>query len=316
MKLSRYIKEEEKSIRSLLTESRITDIDSIIELMIKPIQEMQEMNPQEQFPGNSLNLVKKWIKGIPIDTIMQEMQAELLQNDLSRVIEDLFINKLPWGISAFLRIAKATFGFSDTDLSMYIKFFPSMMKYGVPSPEAAWAMSSGIPFRRTAIEIALRYKEEVKEINYKTFQEWVGNISKEDLSIKYGLKDPILTDVNRELSQSFVNDMLRSYSEATEAFPHKAYIKGIEYQRRYLTALNVTVGEQVCLKRDYNNISDRNAILVIYKGGELGYLDKKFAQLLAPDMDSGLRVKAKINEVRYSEVPLVGILVYESNSKD
>ena len=314
--LSDYIKEEEESIRSLLTERRTNDIDSIIELMVEPVLGLQEMQSQYPFLGNLSDLLKNWIQGRPINAIMQEMQEDLPPEDLSRVIEDLLINKLPWGISAFLRISRAIFGFSDTEISQYLKFFPSMVKYGVPSPEAAWAMSSGIPFRRTAIEIASAYAREVENINYKTFQEWVGNISTEDLSFKYMLKDPVLTDVNKELSQSFVNDMLRSYSEAREALPHESYIKGIQYQGRYLTALNAKVGEQVCLERDYNNTSDRNAIRVLYHGSELGYLDKKFAQLLAPDMDSGLQVNAKIIDVRHSEVPSVKIRIYESDSRE
>ena len=76
------------------------------------------------------------------------------------------------------------------------------------------------------------------------------------------------------------------------------------------------MGEQVCLERDYNNTSDRNAIRVLYKGKELGYLDKKFAQLIAPDMDSGLQVNAEIINVRYSEVPSVKIRIYESASRE
>ena len=69
------------------------------------------------------------------------------------------------------------------------------------------------------------------------------------------------------------------------------------------------------MERDYNNTSDRNAILVLHNNRELGYLDKKFAQLLAPDMDSGLQVNAKIIDVRYSEVPSVKIRIYESDSR-
>lgn len=52
----------------------------------------------------------------------------------------------------------------------------------------------------------------------------------------------------------------------------------------------------VCVTREFGNVHDVNAILVQLKSGEtLGHLEKKYASVLAPIMDShlpGLVIKA------------------------
>lgn len=44
---------------------------------------------------------------------------------------------------------------------------------------------------------------------------------------------------------------------------------------------------------------DRNAIKVALDEGDIGFIDKHLAQLIAPYMDSGLKFKAKIVELEH-----------------
>lgn len=53
----------------------------------------------------------------------------------------------------------------------YAKFFPTMVKFGVPMPAATWALSAGIPLRKSAIEIGRKFSEQTNNQNFKEFGE-------------------------------------------------------------------------------------------------------------------------------------------------
>ena len=51
------------------------------------------------------------------------------------------------------------------------------------------------------------------------------------------------------------------------------------------------------LRRDHRNLYDTNAIVVIHESGELGYLPRFVARLIAPQMDAGYIFDAYITEI-------------------
>ena len=57
-------------------------------------------------------------------------------------------------------------------------------------------------------------------------------------------------------------------------------------------------GEKLFLHRDYDNPEDNNAVVVRRMNGEkLGYLSRSVAEDVAPKLDSGERLKAKIENL-------------------
>ena len=69
---------------------------------------------------------------------------------------------------------------------------------------------------------------------------------------------------------------------------------GTQYETRWSTALGIRVGEWLNLKREIDNAYDRNAILVMKGNSDIGYLPRVDSVLLAPEIDSGLRVRAQV----------------------
>ena len=105
------------------------------------------MTPRFSFADNFGDLLKFWLEGAPLSSIRERFSDGFSSiEELGILIEDLFGYKLPWGTSGFIRIALHQLELTDADLSVFAKYLPSMIKYGVPYPETAWLVSAGIPF--------------------------------------------------------------------------------------------------------------------------------------------------------------------------
>jgi hypothetical protein len=63
------------------------------------------------------------------------------------------------------------------------------------------------------------------------------------------------------------------------------------------------------LKRDYDNPIDRNAIEVNLQVGQLGYVPSEIAQILATEMDTGVRLSATVVKVENRRPPKVSVRV-------
>ncbi len=175
-------------------------------------------------------------------------------------------------------------------------------------------MAAGIPFRRTAIEVASVYLAETDTPNYSDFLEWLGQLDSDSLHYDFGLTSPVLEDVSRALSRSSINPLLREFCEAREIVPREVEVRGIGYEDRAKVALSARVGLPVALVRDYDNAVDRNAVKVELASAVMGYLPRQIAQLVAADMDAGLRLVGKITSVERGRVPRVRLRVEHTPS--
>ena len=64
--------------------------------------------------------------------------------------------------------------------------------------------------------------------------------------------------------------------------------------RQHLIA-SLNDNSQIFIKRDYANFYDPNAIMVMnFQGQQIGYVSRDVASQLAPQMDSGKEIYAKI----------------------
>ena len=63
------------------------------------------------------------------------------------------------------------------------------------------------------------------------------------------------------------------------------------------------------LEREYDNLVDQNAVRVVLDTQELGYLPRRVAQLVAPEMDTGLRLTATVAHVEEDDVPRVSVVL-------
>jgi hypothetical protein len=183
-----------------------------------------------------------------------------------------------------------------------------MVKYGVPTPEAAWAMMVGIPFRDLAIRIADGYLRTKEETGFKDFREWLSSLDAERLQHEFGIDSPVLEDIVEALSVVALNPLLEKHSSAKDILPHENWIVGIRHkEERIRTAKSARIGQSVTLEREYGNRFDHNAVIVLLDGNELGYLNRNLAQLIAPDIDAGTLLTGKIVQFMLDEVPKIQI---------
>ncbi len=296
--LQTRIEEASETLPSILAGASTDQIDLLIDAVVPTCLELPEMTPGNAFGGNNIDLLKTWIRGASMRPLLQAFAVQSQKPEsLVRFIEDLFGYKLPWGISAFLGIARVVLAERLEDFSLTTKFFGSMVKFGLPDPVACWAMSSGVPLRSSAMAMASAFRRLHTDLTHEAFAQWLFYQSSEELLNEYGIKGPFLSRLARTLATSGANPVLASFSTIESLLPMEFEVKGIAYENRRFVASGIETGTVLQIKRDYDNLSDRNAILVIAGGLELGYVPRSLSQVVAPEIDLGLELSAIVSRV-------------------
>lgn len=285
-------------IKTLFSQAGPRVLDDIIDVLLPVCLDLPEMQSGRDFGGSYRDLLRWWLDG----TAPQELMAEFSDQasspeELGRFIDDIFGYRLPWGLASYIHIAAASLHIDYTVLPALVKFLPSMVKFGLPDPMACWAMAAGIPFRRTAIEIAAACRSELGTPSYEGFLAWFGTLSSERLHYDFGLTSPMLEDVSRAIFVSSVNPLLEKFTSLETFLPYETEVNGVEYENRSVVALQAKAGQPVALIRDYDNLVDRNAIAVYLLNRVMGYLPRHVAQVLAPEMDTGSELYATVTHV-------------------
>ena len=288
-------------VATLLAEEA-PDFAELADLLLDAAVGIDEMTPSIEFAGDNQALLAGWLQGRPVNELKDEVASTATSvEDLSRFIEDFFAYKLPWGFAGYLRIASRVLDVDE--LGVGVRFFPSMVKFGVPFPEAAWAMAAGVPLRRVAIDLATEFVAARPADTVGGFLEWLAAVEVERLRTVHGLRGSVLDDVARALKRVGRNPLLASGADLTTLLPMTVDIRGIGYENRRIVALRAVPGQDVELDRDYENVVDQNAVRVRLDSQELGYLPRGVAQLVAPELDTGSALSATIAEVDQSEDP-------------
>jgi len=303
------IQDKETEVRQLLMGEETT-VDKEIEFVFSCCMSLPEMQPRYDFDGSYEDLLKSWVDGTDMSAILGTFSNDAMSPEqLGRFIDDLFGYRLPWGVSAAVRIASKALGVSESDVCELMRFLPSMIKFGVPDPVACWAMSIGIPFRSVAIRIAAAYQSEYESPEFEGFLMWVGTLGSERLQYEFELTGPILEEVSKAVFLSGKNPLLEEYKGIQRLLPVETEVRGIAYEGRAAIASRVKAKQIVELERDYDNPVDRNAIAVSLNGRRMGYIPRELAQVLAPEMDTGTRLVAMVTKVIYGRIPSIYLLV-------
>jgi superfamily II DNA/RNA helicase len=302
--LHTHIEENKKRILSLFSEAGLAQRDEIIDLLLPVCLELAEMQSDRVFSGSYRDVLRSWVAGTAMPEFMAEFREQASSSEeLGRFLDDLFGYRLPWGMASYIRMAVALLALEDTAISDVVKFLPSMVKFGVPEPMACWAMSAGIPLRRTAIELAAACRSELVTPHYEAFLGWLSSLHSERLHDDFGLTSPMLEDVSKAVFASSVNPLLRQFTTLDAFLPYDVEVWGISYENRTVVALQAHPGQSVSLVRDYDNLVDRNAIAVYLSHQDMGYIPRNVAQILAPEMDTGSTLEATILNVDRKEHP-------------
>lgn len=262
----------------------------MLQRLIDGTIELREMSSTAPDIGGLESPLALWLDGVAVSSISAELGED--PADVTRYVEDMFAYRLPWGLAGYLRIA--TFLLTVETLDSSVANLPSMVKYGVPTPEAAWAMTAGVAPRRAAVELATRYISEADDSSPTGFRRWLGQLDPESLDEEFGLTGVALEATARAVFKSGANEFLARLDVGEDLFPIEVLVRA---QRRAVDrgfVGRLSEGDELQLRRDYDSVVNRNAVTVRRDRATLGYLPWAAAQAVAPELDAGIQVRTAV----------------------
>ncbi len=297
------------ALAELLTDesARVSDLAGTL---MAPVLAVEEMQSDQAFAGSYEELLQSWMSGIAMSEIREEFSDDVPSvEDLASFIEDTFGYRLPWGLSGYMRIAQEVLEIDPDEVTAIARFLPSMMKFGVPTPEAAWAMAAGVPLRSAAVALSTAFLEQVNDPSQRAFVGWLGGIDASELQGTYGIRGAALADVTRAVARLTFNHLLGESADIDDHLPLIVRVRGVKFDTRRAVAARVSEGNRLRLQRDYENVTDRNAVTVLFRGEEIGFLPRDAAQLLAPDLDAGVQLRATAAGVATRAIPRIEVRI-------
>jgi hypothetical protein len=137
-----------------------------------------------------------------------------------------------------------------------------------------------------------------------------------DLGQEFGLEGDLLEDVTSAINRAAPGELVQDLQPLESRLPMRVRVAGVRYENRPQVALISRPGMPVTLARDYDNTIDRNAIQVLVSGEQLGFLPRPIAQYLAPEMDTGVELDARITTVSRSNGPAAEVEISLSMSNN
>jgi hypothetical protein len=292
------ITERADELRVLLTTATLSERRQLIEVFLDGCFVAEEIKPEADPLFEVAELAETWISGDDYPSIRNKFSSpETSAQSVSAFVEDMFGYRLPWGISAYLRLAINELQLDEATLSPVVRFFPSMMKHGIPTLGAVWGIAAGINYRSVAIQLGQAYMTAGHVPNFQAFLDWASQATVESLGRDFGLSGSVLEDVAFALQQVAPSPLIRqsAYADAP-IFPLPAQVT-IGSPMALLAADSLQIGDIVRFQRDYDMTFNRNAVSCHFGQEYLGSLDNDIAQLLAPTMDAGSRYEGKVELV-------------------
>ena len=268
------------------------------------------MEPRAAIDVDTRQVLTRWCDATPVHDIAEELDED--PQKLTEYVEDYFSYRLPWGISRYLRIAEME---TDTPItSPLTRNIAGMVKFGMPSPEAVWAMSAGIASRHTAQLIADCYLGQRREQTPTDFRKWLGQLDVNLLAERFGLVGAELHTTARAVLRAQPNDLFKKLDEGVPLLPLSA--RCIPLPSAYRSGLihDIHEGGRLTLQRGLDNLIDRNAVLLTLQGQEFGRLAADVARMLAPDIDAGLHAEATVSQIHKQEDEITHLTVTIDNS--
>lgn len=97
----------------------------------------------------------------------------------------------------------------------------------------------------------------------------------------------------------------------------KLKVVGVTFEGRQEIIKQLSRCDTITLRRESTNRFDKNAIMVMSEKGQVGYIGKDYASILAPLMDGGTQFNASIAELdEYKGTHYIHILINEVGPKD
>lgn len=163
--------------------------------------------------------------------------------------------------------------------------------------------------------LSTAFLEQVDDPSQRAFLGWLGGIGADELQRTYGIRGAALADVTRAVARSTFNQLLAESADIDDHLPLIVRVRGVKFDKRRVVAARVNEGNRLRLQRDYANVIDRNAVSVRFRGDEIGFLPREAAQLLAPELDAGVRLRATAAGVAARAIPRIVLRITRAASQ-
>lgn len=293
-----HIRSHVDELRDLLLTATFAKRRQLVDVFLDGCFLAEEIRPKSDPVFEVAELAEAWLSGEDYPQIRRRFTSpETTSQSISTYVEDTFGYRLPWGIAAYLRLAMKELEIDDATLSPVVRFFSSMIKYGVPTPYAVWGITAGISYRSAAIQLGQAYGVSESGDSFRTFMDWASQWTVERLNSELGLTGSVLEDVAFALQQAGPSPLIRRSATAEESlFPLSAQVVAGS-QVGVLTVDLLSPGATVQFLRDYEQTLNRNAVSCYFGSEYIGALDNDVAQLIAPTMDAGNSYEGVITSI-------------------
>lgn len=288
-----YVRENAGAVGRALTSDSDGGAADAAMMILDAIESVPEMSGRLELGGDREALVRAWFEG---NSAYESAEAAGMSDpcESARFIEESLGRYAPWGIAAFTRIAAAELGLDPQGLPPRIRHLAEMVRYGVPRPEAGWAMRLGVATKRAAFQMAADYGG---ECDFAAFAEWLGGMGRMEAIERYGEDANSAGAAAAAAAMTRANPLLREGRSLGEVLEGGADVVCAGRGGGAAAAARVSEGDELGLERDRGAAHDRNAIAVRVGGSVIGSVERDVAQYLAPEMDCGARIGASAGSV-------------------
>lgn len=201
---------------------------------------------------------------------------------LNLFVQDTLVRGAPWALSAALSLLDARLS-DELPVPEAFRAFPSLVKFGVDSPQAAYASTVAAEDRETARKLADLALAAGVEGGYAAFLKWLSELLVEDLQRALG-EGPETSRLAARIARLSSSDLsLRLLLGQADV---AAAVRGLSYEGRTNALRGLFPGVHVHLRREPDNVYDPNAIRVLRDDDvDLGYLAREVARGIAGRLD-------------------------------
>jgi hypothetical protein len=213
---------------------------------------------------------------------------------LNLFVQDTLVRGAPWAVSATLLLLRARLPEGE-ELPENLRALPALVKFGVDSPQAAYASTMAAEDRETARKLAEAAAAADVPSGFRPFLAWLSELLVDDLHRIVGEGRETLR-LARRVARLAASDLPLELLFGRDSVA--ADVRGLIYEDRAAALSGLTVGDAVALEREPDNPYDPNAIRVRRDDGrDLGYVAREAARGIAGRLDDGEGVSARVTDV-------------------
>lgn len=297
------------ALRALLT-SVDTSPAALIAEILMDVAALPQMVTDYEFVGDLEELAVDWVSQLAMpDLVERHLPNGSDERKFHRFLADLFGFRLPWGVGAYIQIAQDVLEVS-TQLAEVPRWLPTMLRYGVPTPKATWAMTLGCPSRELSATLAGAFVDDQgATAAFSTFVDWFSSMTEEDFVLRFGATPNEAQVLMRRANALVPSDRRMTELLRSGSATYQTEVAGLAYSNRRALLPLVADGATLTLRRDYINQYDPNAIEVLHGGTVFGYVPRATARLIAPQLDAGLAATAIATQVVHGATGTISMTV-------